>query len=310
MAYPPGVFSVCLIYHEKYENQTIECQKAIRITFANRTLSDEWWRAGSKFLETLDYPDPRTAGYASNGQTFQNKATFQRTSPQWYHFYGGKSTHDLNWFLDEAWSKPFSDKMFILRSEQSVSGNEVGMVPQGFCSWMGTGTSHGPANGTEPISGKWYYIRSVVTPYEYWHVVHATHVLCASRTDRTRFRLDIIPTPPSPESNPDAPSSPGTVIIPSDAITLTVSKNNIVAPIINRDPERKFLYHGFHTDTDVTNARYTGRKLPANDRGQKWWLFKDFLDRFGVVRGNDTKNDTMHLLAIMQEGEGESWQLV
>ena len=165
-------------------------------------------------------------------------------------------------------------------------------------------------DSTDDICISRYYIRSLASPHEYWHIHHATHVLCVSRFDRTRFRLDIVPTPASAESNPDAPSSPGTVIIPSDAITLTASKNGTVAPIITRDPGRNFLYHGFHTDNEVAYARNTGRKLPENDRGRKWWLFKDFIDRFGVVRGNDTKSDAIHLLSIMPDGEGESWQLV
>ena len=131
-----------------------------RITFVNRTLSDEWWRAGSKFLETLDYPvqsHPRTAMYVSKGQLYRNRATFQRISPQWYHYYEGGSMPELDWFLDEAWSKPFSDKMFILRLGDSgnTSINTVGMVPQWYCSWRGMGNPSDLINGTEPISGNW-----------------------------------------------------------------------------------------------------------------------------------------------------------
>ena len=59
----------------------------------------------------------------------------------------------------------------------------------------------------------------------------------------------------------------------------------------------------------MTNARNTGQKLPANDDGETWWWFKDFLDRFGVERANDAEKDVMHLLSVMPEGQGENWQL-
>jgi len=66
---------------------------------------------------------------------------------------------ELDWFLDEAWSEPFRDKMFILGFKSPNTAyelrKEAGMTPQGFFSWMGTGTSHSPINGTEPISGNW-----------------------------------------------------------------------------------------------------------------------------------------------------------
>ena len=130
----------------------------MRITFANRTISDEWWRAGHKFLQTLSYPVPRKP--PNQYQPYVNRAIFKRISPQWYHFHGGREAPELDWFLDETWSKPFIDKMFILRAcyykhTHTEPCKEVGMVPQGYCLWTGMENPSDSINGTDPISGNW-----------------------------------------------------------------------------------------------------------------------------------------------------------
>ena len=136
--------------------------KLYALTFANRTLSDEWWRAACSELGLQKNGEPTSTGTPV--------AILRRISPQLYNYttLASEGTTTLT-FLRGQWSNRFAEHMFIRDVEQSATSTLTTMPVFDQKYWHSS-KDHGyipsvnrgmegqlsPCVGTEPVSGKWY----------------------------------------------------------------------------------------------------------------------------------------------------------
>ncbi|KAI5786160.1 hypothetical protein FPQ18DRAFT_393820 [Pyronema domesticum] len=174
------------------------------ITFASRSVADEWWRAIQDSVTERD----RT--------TF---AEIKRVTPQLYASKNSWGTI-LNIVTDTRWTSHLVGKWFFTLLHDFGGG--------GLCDSLAP-----PIDITDHISGNCYYIRSKCEPNQYWHLTNQSlpegaifgphQVIRLSATGRTRFRIDIRAANRLPQN--------GKIMIGSDDIiisALRIEDNDVV----------------------------------------------------------------------------------
>ncbi|KAG1790391.1 uncharacterized protein HD556DRAFT_1528969 [Suillus plorans] len=152
------------------------------ITFASREVADEWWRAVSTSAVTSFV------------------TSVQRVNAQFY-------THNVslanaaNSLTTTGVATEFLGKVFFTL-QNDLAGRGLSIIPRlEYCA--------------DHISGNSFFIRSKVSPYEYWYhppSSNATNAVYVSRTERSRFTV-----------SRTASGTAGTVIIGSDNVVITLT---------------------------------------------------------------------------------------
>ncbi|KAK0628339.1 hypothetical protein B0T17DRAFT_150669 [Bombardia bombarda] len=122
------------------------------ITFANRAVADEWWRAITDIAKTDS-----------------NYVNITRVTPQLYNYDYSKiniattisNANKAQSFYDRVFFTPFSGALSI--------------IPL--------------IDITDHISGTTYFIRSKISPDTFWYVDPSSSVVTASKSHRTKFRI-------------------------------------------------------------------------------------------------------------------------
>ncbi|KAG1857052.1 hypothetical protein F4604DRAFT_1906487 [Suillus subluteus] len=217
------------------------------ITFASRAVADEWWRA------------------VSTSTVVQFTKGIRRVNAQFYTF----DTRDVNpvsSLVTPGVATQFFDKMFFTTMSE-MNGRGLNVIPS-------------PDHFTDHISGNSFFIRSKVSPNEYWYYPksdNATHAVYVSRTKRTRFRVSL--------SNR---GTAGTVMIGSDKIVITLTTANLS---INVDAAS--------SQAIVSSAPKSGLK------------FSDLLSKFSVGPTSTFYKDNQNLdmEELIYTDDGEEWEL-
>ncbi|KAG1814350.1 uncharacterized protein BJ212DRAFT_1274260, partial [Suillus subaureus] len=129
------------------------------IVFASRAVADEWWRAVS----------------TSSTTRFSN--SIQRANAQFY-------THDVDQanaaecLTVKGVATQSLGKVFFLLLHD-LGGRELSIIPS--------------PDFADYISGNSFFIRSNVSPYDYWYCPHydTSASVFVSCTERTRFRISL-----------------------------------------------------------------------------------------------------------------------
>ncbi|KAG1863951.1 hypothetical protein C8R48DRAFT_672687 [Suillus tomentosus] len=157
------------------------------ITFASREVADEWWRAVS-----------------TSPTAFAN--SIQRVNAQFYT-HNTSIAHALESLITNGVASQFLGKVFFtLLNDLDLSHRGLNIIPP-----LGHFVDH--------ISGNSFFIRSKVTPYDYWYCpqsCNANTAVYASRTERTRYTV----------SRTDRGTA-GTVMIGSDKIPVRLTTVNL-----------------------------------------------------------------------------------
>ncbi|KAG2356053.1 hypothetical protein BDR07DRAFT_477839 [Suillus spraguei] len=126
---------------------------------------------------------------------------------------------------------------------------------------------------TDHISGNSFFIRSKVSPHEYWYCAQGNNSVYLSLTERTRFFVAR-----------DSQGTAGTVIIGSDDIIITLTTSNLSINvvtasgqvIVSPDPKSglKFsdLLNKFTAGPLLNQSGDKTRKLFFTDHGEEWEL--------------------------------------
>ncbi|KIK46123.1 hypothetical protein CY34DRAFT_76726, partial [Suillus luteus UH-Slu-Lm8-n1] len=215
------------------------------IVFASSAVADEWWRA------------------VSTSSVVKFSDSIQRVNAQFYtHDVGQANAADSLTVTGVA--TQFLGKVFFTLLDD-LGGRQLSVIP-----------SHHDA---EAISGNSFFIRSKVSPYEYWYCplsadCNATNSVYVSRTERTRFRV----------SRTDKGTA-GTVMIGSDEIVITLPNLNLSINVAD------------NCQVMLTSAPQLGLKL------------SDLLSKFtmGPTLRKDGQSQDMKELFNMDDG-GE-WEL-
>lgn len=216
--------------------------------FASRAVADEWWRAVSTSANTK-YSD-----------------SVRRVAPQYF-------THDANKAnaatstTDAQVASSFSGKVFF--TLLAISGG-LSVIPI--------------LDFVDHVSGKSFFIRSKVSPNEYWYCpgsstgnVTPNSKVYVSRTERTRFRVRLFS---------ERKDTTGTIMIGSDEIVITLTSTNLSIRvsrsghlIVSKNPELglKFndLASGFGVVTPLLDNEghcENIKELFKMDDGEEWEL--------------------------------------
>ncbi|KAG0699847.1 hypothetical protein DFH29DRAFT_27649 [Suillus ampliporus] len=220
------------------------------IVFASRTVADEWWRAVSTSTNTK-YSD-----------------SVRRVTPQFF-------THDINQanaaysINDTQVASRFLGKVFFTLLPDR-DGHAMSIIP--------------PSDFADHVSGNFFFIRSKVSPHEYWYCpgssvgnVTPNSKIYLSRNERTRFRVRLIS---------ERKDATGTIMIGSDEIAITLTSANLSVRvsrsshlIVSKSPEPglKFsdLVNGFAMVTpppDCDRESEDLKELFKTDDGEEWEL--------------------------------------
>ncbi|KAG2065953.1 hypothetical protein BDR04DRAFT_1082530 [Suillus decipiens] len=212
------------------------------IVFASRAVADEWWRAVST---------PNVGNFASS---------VQRVNAQFY-------THDVSQvnaassLTTAGVANQFLGKMFFMAIQSNLS-SELCIIPS--------------FDFVDHISEKSFFIRSKVSPYEYWYCpIQETKSVYVSRTERTRFRV-----------SRDKENTAGTVMIGSDEIIISLTAVNWSISI---DAESSKVM--------VSNAPMSRLK------------FGDFLSKFTVGTNLYMGGKSLDMKELFYTEHGEEWEL-
>ncbi|KAG1773857.1 hypothetical protein EDD22DRAFT_3860 [Suillus occidentalis] len=216
--------------------------------FVSRAVADEWWRAVSTSANTK-YSD-----------------SVRRVAPQFF-------THDANKAnaatstTDAQVASSFSGKVFF--TLLAISGG-LSVIPV--------------LDFVDHVSGKSFFIRSRVSPNEYWYCpgsstgnVTPNSKVYVSRTERTRFRVRLFS---------ERKDTTGTIMIGSDEIVITLTSTNLSIRvsrsghlIVSKNPELglKFsdLASGFGVVTPLLDNEghcENIKELFKKDDGEEWEL--------------------------------------
>ncbi|CCX07192.1 hypothetical protein FPQ18DRAFT_323469 [Pyronema domesticum] len=226
------------------------------ITFASRSVADEWWRA---------VQDSVTSSY-------KKFADAKRVTPQFYtHKPGVGNLYQT--VTDPQCAPRFLGKVFFTLLNDH-DGRNFNIAP--------------PIDITDHISGKTYYIRSKHEPSKYWYLgsqcltegSKPSQVVQLSSTVRTRFRIKIRVA--------DGSSQDGKIMIGSDDIYISVPgvMNNADVSNINTASDNGalvagrtadiFKFHDFENGFIVAGAIGDRGGESSNvwkhEFGQKWEL--------------------------------------
>ncbi|KAG1753678.1 uncharacterized protein EDB91DRAFT_1077399 [Suillus paluster] len=221
------------------------------IVFASRTVADEWWRAVSTSTNTK-YSD-----------------SVRRVTSQFF-------THDINqanaaYSINDAQvASRFLGKVFFTLLPERDDGRVLSVIPS--------------SDFADHVSGNTFFIRSKVSPNEYWYCpgsstgnVTPNSKIYVSRTERTRFRVRLMS---------ERKDATGTIMIGSDeiAITLTSAKLSVRVSrschlIISKSPEPGLklsdLVNGFGVVTPLLESDPESedlKELFKTDDGEEWEL--------------------------------------
>ncbi|KAG1814935.1 hypothetical protein EV424DRAFT_1412718 [Suillus variegatus] len=212
------------------------------ITFASRAVADEWWRAVST----------STTGFA-NG--------IRRVDAQFYT-HETRLAHAPDSLTTAGVATQFLGKVFFtLLNDSDYRGLNIIPPLDHF---------------VDHISGKSFFIRSKVTPYDYWYCpqsCNANTAVYASRTERTRFTI----------SRTDRGTA-GTVMIGSDKITVRLTTVNLSVDvnastghaILSPAPQSGLTFGALLNDFTVGSTLFENdervKELLYTENGEEWEL--------------------------------------
>ncbi|KAG2036187.1 hypothetical protein BDR03DRAFT_960415 [Suillus americanus] len=219
------------------------------VTFASRAVADEWWRAVStttvvKFSESI-----------------------RRVNAQFYTHHTGQA-NAADSLTTNGVATQFLNKMFFTLIDD-LGGRHLTTIPS-------------PDHFVDHISGNSFFIRSKVSPYDYWHCPlssnsNASNAVYVSRTERTRFRISLSDR-----------GTAGTVMIGSDEIVITLTTVNLSMSVIAN----------------------SGQAIVSSAPTKSRFKFSDLLSRFtvGPTLYKDDQSLDMKELIYTDDGEVE-WEL-
>lgn len=215
------------------------------IVFASRAVADEWWRAVS----------------TSSNVKFSDSV--RRVNAQFY-------THDVsqanaaNSLTTSGVATQFIGKVFFTLLNDLV-GRGLSVIPSTDC--------------VDYVSGNSFFIRSKVSPHEYWYCPlssnsNATNSVYVSRTERTRFRVGITDK-----------DTEGTIMIGSDEIVITLLTVNLSINVAD------------NSQVMLSSAPESGLK------------FRDLLNKFTVGPTMYKDGQSLDMKELFSSGNGEEWEL-
>ncbi|KAG2365231.1 hypothetical protein BDR07DRAFT_1481610 [Suillus spraguei] len=210
------------------------------ITFASREIADEWWRAVStstvgSFVSSVQRVN---AHFYTHNILVANSATSLTTAGVANQFIG---------------------KVFFTLMNDQV-GRDLSIIPP--CDHF-----------TDHISGNSFFIRSKVSPHEYWYCAQGDNSVYLSLTERTRFFV-----------TRDSQGTAGSVIIGSDDIIITLTTSNLSINVVTASgqvivsPDSKSglkfsdLLNKFTARPLLNQLGDKTRKLFFTDNGEEWEL--------------------------------------
>jgi len=214
------------------------------IVFASRAVADEWWRAVS----------------TSSVVSFTN--SIRRVNAQFY-------THDVNQanaansLTTTGVATQFLGQVFFTLLND-LGGRDLSIIPS-------------PDHFADHISGNSFFIRSKVSPYQYWYCPQssdATNAVYASHTQRTPFRVSLTDS-----------GTAGIVIIGSDEIDITLTTVDLSINFIAGTGQ-----------VVVSTAPMSGLK------------FSDLLNKFAVGPAY-TDNQSVDTRELIYTDDGQEWEL-
>lgn len=215
--------------------------------FANRAVADEWWRAISTSANT-NYSD-----------------TVRRVAPQFFTHDVRKANAAASTTDTQVASAFFGKVFFTLLPNDGLS-----VIPI--------------LDFVDHVSGNPFFIRSKVSPHEYWYCpgsstgnVTPNSKVYVSRTERTRFHIRLIS---------ERKDTTGTIMVGSDEIAITLTTTNLSIRvsrsshlIVSKNPEvgLKFsdLVNGFRAVTPLLDneGHCEGvKELLKTEDGEEWEL--------------------------------------
>ncbi|KAG2106561.1 uncharacterized protein F5147DRAFT_653806 [Suillus discolor] len=204
------------------------------ITFANRAVADEWWRAVST----------STTGFA-NG--------IQRVDAQFYT-HETHLAHTPDSLTTAGVATQFLGKVFFtLLNDLNMNHRGLNIIP--------------PLDHfVDHISGNSFFIRSKVTPYDYWYRPQSCNAVYVSRTERTRFTI----------SRTDRGTA-GTVMIGSDKITVKLTTVNLTGQAsLSPDPQSELTFSALLSNFAVGSTLFQSdemvKELLYAENGGEWEL--------------------------------------
>ncbi|KAG1775108.1 hypothetical protein EV702DRAFT_1269642 [Suillus placidus] len=215
------------------------------IVFASRAVADEWWHA------------------VSTSAIVKFSDSIRRVNAQFYtHDVGQANAADS--LTVNGVATQFLGKVFFTLLDD-LGGRQLSIIP--------------PLHFADHISENSFYIRSKVSPYEYWYCPllsnsNATNLVYVSRTERTRFRVCLAEK-----------GTAGTVMIGSDEIVITV-------PSLSRS-------------IDVTDS---GQVILAT-APQSGLKFSDLLSKFTVGPTVYKDGQSLDTRELLYTDDGEKWEL-
>ncbi|KAG0703435.1 hypothetical protein DFH29DRAFT_916324 [Suillus ampliporus] len=237
-----------MVYYAYIKNIRDDSTYRYLAIFASRAVADEWWRTVS-----------------SSGGQYANSV--KRVTPQFY-------THDLN--LANAAdttqanqvASTFIDRViFTLLNDKG--GRNLNIIPS--------------LDSADHVSGNSFFIRSKVSPNEYWYCPVSSKgnlagdAVYVSRTERTRFRV----------SRTDA-NTAGTIMIGSDTIAITLTT----------------------ADLSINVANVSGKVMLAQDP-ELGLKFGDLVNRFSAGPTLlDSNSNSLNVKGLFMTTHGEEWELV
>lgn len=238
-----------MVYHAYVINTNCDSLYRYIALFASRVVADEWWRAVSTSANTK-YSD-----------------SVRRVAPQLFTHDASKANAASSIF-DAQVASSFRGKVFFIR--QPDDNGELSIIPI--------------LDFVDHVSGNSFFIRSRVSPNEYWYCpgsstgnVTPNSKVYVSRTERTRFRVRLFS---------EREDTTGTIMIGSDEIVITLTSTNLSIRvsrsghlIVSKNPE-------------------LGLK------------FSDLVNGFGVVTPLlDNERHGEHVKELFKMNDGEEWQL-
>ncbi|KAG2103954.1 hypothetical protein BD769DRAFT_1367197 [Suillus cothurnatus] len=231
-----------MVFYAYVKNVSSNSTYRYVIVFASRAVADEWWRAVStssvvKFTESI-----------------------RRINAQYYtHDVGQANAADS--LTTAGVATQFLGKVFFTL-QYDLGGRILSIIPS-------------PDHFTDHISGNSFFIRSKVSPYQYWYCpLQGTKAVYVSSTERTRFRV-----------SRNGSGTAGTIMIGSDEIAITLTT---VSQSINVVPESGQVI--------VSNAPKSGLK------------FSDFLGKFAAGLPL-YKDGNLGRSELFYTEDGEEWEL-
>lgn len=237
-----------MVYYVYIDNISNSYSSRYVAVFASRAVADEWWRAVSTSTNTR-YSD-----------------SVRRVAPQFFTHDASKANAASS-ITDTQVASSFFGKVFF-----TLLPNKCGLSVIPILDFA------------DHVSGNSFFIRSRVSPNEYWHCpgsstgnVTLHSQVYVSRTERTRFRVRLID---------ECKDTTGTIMIGSDKIAITLTCTNLSIRVSqtgflfvskNPDPGLKFgdLVNGFGAMNPLleNEDHYKNvKELFKMDDGEEWEL--------------------------------------